>query len=30
MAKIDMLNVRERIPDGVPVEVEFPPSRGGQ
>jgi HlyD family secretion protein len=30
MAKIDMLNVRERIPDGVPVEVEFPLSREGQ
>jgi HlyD family secretion protein len=30
IAKIDMLNVRERIPDGVPVEVEFPLSREGQ
>ena len=30
IAKIDMLNIRERIPDGVPVEVEFPLAREGQ
>lgn len=29
IAKIDMLNVHGRIPDGVPVEVEFPLSSEG-
>jgi HlyD family secretion protein len=30
MAKVDLLNARERVPDGVPVEVEFPLSSEGQ